>query len=93
MSTISLKVPDSLRRELEEVAAARGVTKSAVIRESLAATLRRRRKVAKSRSCLDGMGDLVGHFAGPADLAAHTKRYLQRALADDHANRHHKNRR
>ena len=83
MTTVSLKLPESLLREIEQEAATRGVPKSAVIRDSLERTLRKGRKAKKRLSCLDLMGDLVGHFEGPPDLSTN-KQYLTEAiLADD----------
>jgi len=60
MATVSLKLPESLLREIEQEAATRGVPKSAVIRDSLERMLRKGRKAKKRLSCLDLMGDLVG---------------------------------
>jgi hypothetical protein len=37
------------------------------------------RKARKKVSCLDLMGDLVGHFEGPPDLSTN-KRYLREAI-------------
>src|SRR5438477_3001947 len=82
MTTISLKIPESLLREIEDEAAARGVPKSAVIRDSLERTLRIGRRVKKKVSCLDLMGDWVGHFHGPPDLSTNKKYLKQAVLAD-----------
>jgi Arc/MetJ-type ribon-helix-helix transcriptional regulator len=79
MTTISLKVPESLLREIEQAAAARGLPKSAVIRDSLERTLRRDRRAKSKVSCLDLAGDLVGHFDGPPDLSTN-KNYLTEAI-------------
>lgn len=82
MTTISLKLPEELLREIEREAAARGIGKSALIRDSLERTLRKR--VAKrTPSCLDLVSDLVGQFDGPAD-ASTSRRYLDEAIRDDH---------
>lgn len=83
MTTISLKLPESLLRAVEQEAAARGVPKSAVIRDSLDRTLLKGRKTKKRASCLDLMGDLVGRFDGPPD-ASTNPRYLEEALLADH---------
>jgi hypothetical protein len=83
MTTVSLKLPDSLLREVGQEAATRGVTKSAVIRNSLERTLRKGRKAKKKVSCLDLMGDWVGHFKGPPD-ASTNPRYLDEAILADH---------
>jgi Arc/MetJ-type ribon-helix-helix transcriptional regulator len=91
VTTISLKLPESLLREIEEEAAVRGVPKSAVIRDSLERTLRKGRKAKKKISCLDLMGGWFGHFHGPADLSTN-KNYLKQAVVADHERRQ-KNRR
>lgn len=83
MTTISLKLPERLLREIEQEAATRGVPKSVVIRDSLERTLRKGRKANKKVSCLDLMGDWVGHVHGPAD-ASTNPRYLQEAILADH---------
>jgi len=83
MTTVSLKLPEALLREIEHEAATRGVPKSAVIRDSLERTLRKGRKAKKKVSCLDLMGDWVGHLPGPAD-ASTNPRYLEEAILADH---------
>jgi Arc/MetJ-type ribon-helix-helix transcriptional regulator len=92
MTTISLKLPESLLREIEREAATRGVSKSAVIRDSLDRTLRKGRKAKQERSCLDLMGDLVGHFDGPPDLSTN-KKYLTEAITADYERQQGKHRR
>jgi hypothetical protein len=76
------KLPDQLHHELEREAAARGVSKSAVIRDSLERTLRN--KAGKRVSCLDLMRDLVGIFDGPPDLSANKKKYIKEAIMADY---------
>jgi Arc/MetJ-type ribon-helix-helix transcriptional regulator len=90
MTTISLKLPETLLQEIKEEAAKRGVPKSAVIRDSLERTLRKG-KAKKKVSCLDLMGDLVGSMPGPPD-ASTNPRYLVEAIMADH-HRGKKNRR
>jgi len=90
MATVSLKLPDPLHHELEREAAARGISKSAVIRDSLERTLRN--KDGKTVSCLDLMRDLVGIFDGPPD-ASTNKNYLEEAILEDHERQHRKPRR
>jgi hypothetical protein len=80
MTTISLKLPEPLLRDLEEEASRRGVTKSAVIRRSLEGTLRRK-PVQKKPSCLEMMGGLVGSFKGPRDLSVN-RSHLVKAITD-----------
>jgi hypothetical protein len=81
MTTISLKLPELLLRELEQEAATRGVPKSAVIRHCIEKTLRKRPGSKKKASCLDLMGDLVGSFRGPRDLSTN-RRYLLEAVSN-----------
>lgn len=69
MQTISLKLPDDLLAELETEAKARRITKSAIVRESLAKALRRK-SPASEVSCFDLASDLAGKVKGlPVDLA------------------------
>jgi Arc/MetJ-type ribon-helix-helix transcriptional regulator len=92
MTTVSLKLPETLLRDLEQEAAARGVPKSAVIRDSLERTLRSRRKGKKRISCLDLVRDLAGHFQGPPDFSTN-KQYLREAVLADYERRQPANRR
>jgi len=92
MTTISLKLPEALLREIEQEAATRGVPKSAVIRDCLERTLRKGRKPKKRVSCLDLVRDLVGHFEGPPDLSTN-KKYLKEASMADYERQQRKNRR
>ena len=73
MRTISLKLPEHLLTELDRVSKARGVTKSAVVRESLAQALRPKSKQNRI-SCYDLAHDLAGKMKGlPRDLATNPK--------------------
>ena len=83
MTTISLKLPEVVLREIEQEAATRGVPKSAVIRDCLEQTLRKRRKARRKPSCLDLVADLVGKFSGPPD-ASTNPRYLEEAVLAEH---------
>jgi predicted transcriptional regulator len=73
VQTISLKLPDDLLADLTREAKARRVSRSALVRRSLEATLRRgsgRRAV----SCYDLARDLAGTVKGlPRDLATNPK--------------------
>jgi Arc/MetJ-type ribon-helix-helix transcriptional regulator len=91
MTTISLKLPRPLLRELEAEAASQGVSKSEVVRACLEQGLARRRRRKARPSCLDLVDDLAGSFEGPADLSSNP-RYLDEALAAD-ARRGRKNHR
>jgi hypothetical protein len=75
MDTISLKLPKLLLEQLAAEADARGTSKSAVVRDCLTNTLRKRRG-ERTPTCLDLMGDLFGSQPGPRD-ASTNKRYLK----------------
>jgi len=73
MHTISLKLPDDLLADLKREAKARRVSKSALVRESLEASLRRRPR-RSAASCYDLARDLAGTIKGlPQDLASNPK--------------------
>ncbi len=91
MTTISLKLPDALLREVEREAEAKRVGKSAVIRDCIERGLRRGKPATETPSCLDLMGHMVGSFRGPSDLSTN-RRHLVEAI-NAHAHRGRKNRR
>lgn len=69
VTTISLKLPDSLLRRLNQAASSRGVTKSHLVREVLSQALETRAS-AEAGSCYDLAHDLAGCVKGiPKDLA------------------------
>jgi len=72
MRTVSLKLPESLDEKLAAIAAKRGASKSAVLREALEEYVRNERGIPP-RSCLALARDLVGCVEGPADLSFHKK--------------------
>ena len=73
MQTISLKLPDDLLADLKREAKARRVSKSALVRESLEAALRRRPR-RSAATCYDLARDLAGTIKGlPRDLASNPK--------------------
>jgi len=73
MHTISLKLPDDLLADLKREAKARRVSKSALVRESVEAALRRRPR-RSAASCYDLARDLAGTIKGlPQDLASNPK--------------------
>jgi hypothetical protein len=90
VTTISLKLPKPLLEELEAEAGRRGVSKSALIRESVEKALRNKR-VKKQPSCLDLVGDLVGKFRGSTDLSSNPD-YLEQAIVADYRRdrKHHR---
>jgi Arc/MetJ-type ribon-helix-helix transcriptional regulator len=92
MTTVSLKLPEALLQELEQAAAARGVPKSEIIRQSLERSLKKDRRIKKRISCLDLARDLAGHFDGPPDLSTN-KKHFKEALLSDYERRRSTNRR
>ena len=82
VTTVSLKLPDDLLRDVETEARRRGVSKSAVIRDELAARLRRTRPRRARVTCADLAGDLIGSVTGPIDLSTNP-RYLDEAIRKD----------
>jgi hypothetical protein len=81
MTTISLKLPDSLLREINQEAELRSTGRSTVIRDCLERVLRRGKKPKDAATCLDLMGDAVGSFRGPSDLSTNRK-HLTAAVAN-----------
>ena len=73
MPTISLKLPEDLLADLAREAKARGVSKSALVRRSVEAALRRPSR-AGAGSCYDLARDLAGTVKGlPRDIATNPK--------------------
>ena len=73
MRTISMKLPDDLLSQLEDLARTRRVSKSQVIRESLERALRED-STPGAASCYDLARDLAGALRGlPKDLADNPK--------------------
>jgi len=77
VKTMSLKIPEVLLRGVEEEARRRGVSKSVLVRECVAAMVRRSKRQTPP-SCLDLVSDLVGSQPGPHD-ASTDRRYLEEA--------------
>ena len=79
---MTLKLPETLRRGVEEEARRRGVPKPVLVRECVEAMLRRKQR-RKSPTCLDLVGDLVGSQPGPRDASVNGC-YLDEAVLADH---------
>ena len=79
---MTLKLPETLRRGVEEEARRRGVPKSVLVRECVEAMLRRKQR-RKPSTCLDLIDDLVGSQPGPRDASVN-RRYLDEAVLADH---------
>lgn len=73
MKTVSLKMPEALEAQLEQVALRTGRSKSLVVRMALAEFLPRQARTSKS-SFLARAGDLVGSVRGPSDLSTSKRR-------------------
>lgn len=69
MTTISLKVPETLAMRLEDAARQRGVSKSVLIRSALEVYLQTD-GVEEPGSALSQAVDLAGVLSGPQDLSA-----------------------
>ena len=68
MTTISLKVPETLAMRLEDTARQRGVSKSLLIRSALEVYLQAD-DVEEPGSALSQAADLAGALSGPEDLS------------------------
>lgn len=72
MTTISLKIPDQLRDELEAEARRQQKAKSFIIRKALAAALQRTSN-SREQSLYERAKDLVQTCRCPRDLASNAK--------------------
>ena len=68
MRVVSIKLPEALDQELDEIARRRNASRSAVLREALESFAR-----STKRSVTAAAGDLVGSLRGPRDLSTHAK--------------------
>jgi hypothetical protein len=86
MRTISLRLPNDLFAKLTKTAKVRGVTRSAVVRESLESALYDQAS-AGAVSCYDLSRDLAGTVKGmPKDLA-HNSKYMRGFGYEPHSSR------
>ncbi len=74
MKTMVIRVPEALAAEIEDVARARGVSKSEVARERLARPAAGEPEADPLASIRDLIGSVKG---GPPDLSARKKHYLR----------------
>ena len=72
MTVISLKIPMDLGDRLRHIAAARGMSRSAVIREAAERYIEQ--TASREDSCLSLASDLVGSVDGPRDLSSNKAR-------------------
>ncbi len=68
MKTVSLKLPDPLFMTLSRMAAKKGESRSALIREAVETFVMKESSGTKA-SCLDMAKDLAGCIGGPEDLS------------------------
>jgi hypothetical protein len=80
---MTLKIPEALRRDVEEEARRQGVPKSVLVRECVEDMLRRKQR-RKPASCFDLVADLVGSQPGPNDASTNV-RPLEEAILSDYA--------
>ncbi len=74
MTTLTIKIPPQLERQLEAATRRTHLTKSELVRRALAAYVGREEGDGGFVSALDQAGDLVGCFAGgPSDLSSNPK--------------------
>jgi predicted transcriptional regulator len=73
MKTVSLKMPETLDAELEDLARRTGRSKSLVVRMALAEFLPRQSR-SSSRSFLARAADLVGSVRAERDLSTNKRR-------------------
>ncbi len=74
MTTLSIKISAAMEREIEKAIRREHLTKSELVRRSLAAYVARDGGRGKFVSALEQAGDLVGCFAGgPGDLATNPR--------------------
>jgi Arc/MetJ-type ribon-helix-helix transcriptional regulator len=75
MKTLTVRLPEAIVAKIEAESRRRGLSKSDVVRERLAAADERR---SQQPTTLDGIADLIGSVDGlPSDLGAKSKKYLK----------------
>jgi predicted transcriptional regulator len=73
MRPVSIKLPKNLEALLDELARARGMSRSAVVREALKAYAAAAAAGPSAGSVIDSAGELVGSLDGPRDLSTAAK--------------------
>jgi hypothetical protein len=75
MTSLTVRLPDQLVKEIEQESRERNCAKSDIVRERLQSGAG---AVKGSSKRLNGISDLIGSVEGlPADLSARKKRYLK----------------
>lgn len=80
MRTLTVRLPEQLVAEIEAESRRRKVSRSDVMRERLAKTVRNTRGKARGPTMLELAGDLIGSVSDDgltADLSANKKKYLR----------------
>jgi predicted transcriptional regulator len=72
MTTLTLKIPETMDGELGALAHRQGMSKSALVRKAVSALLSREHKPRKG-SFLTQAEDLAGCVEGPEDLSCHER--------------------
>ena len=74
MKTLTVRLPESLVNQIEAESRERGMSKSDVVRERLAAATGRQQRPAS----YEAIADLIGSVQGlPTDLGSRKKHYLK----------------
>ena len=74
MSTLSIKLPESLEHDLLQMSTQAHLSKSELVRRALVAYIGQLKASTPFVSALDQAGDLVGCFAGgPEDLSSNPR--------------------
>jgi len=74
MQSLSMKVPETLNQQLDDMARRRGVSKSSLIREAITDWVARERSErSPAGSFLALAEDLAGSMEGPEDLSTNKK--------------------
>ena len=74
MSVLTCKLPRALDGRLAELARRRGVSKSVLVREAIAAKIAEESAVPRPANLIEALGDSVGSIAsGKRDLARNKK--------------------
>ena len=74
MGTLTVKIPQSLEREITRIARRRRMTKSEAVRRAMEQFIARDEETKSFQSALELAGNLVGSVKGaPADLASNPR--------------------
>jgi hypothetical protein len=74
MTAITVKVPDILNRKLQAVAGKSGLSKSALMRNAIEASLENGVPTSKQATAYDLLETHIGKVSGPSDLSCNQRR-------------------